>query len=210
MTKFFQAVWLFGALLAFQVCTAPGYYNSGPGESRPAAGFAHDRYGFPVGEKCRFFDGRSYYIGSYLPVLVRFNGTGCSGQEHRKVIFLEKQAYRHLRNMISAAKETGISLQVCSGYRSLEKQSALYRSLPNRAAPPGFSEHHLGTAVDFARVNWDNRRYLWLKQNAHYYGFILSFYRGHPLPGIPAEANHWRFVGVKEAGKYYRSYYRQY
>ena len=79
------------------------------------------------------------------------------------------------------------------------------------SAEQGYSEHQLGTAVDF--VTSENGYYLttsfentktfkWLQENAYKYGFILSYPKGNTY--YQYEPWHWRFVGKDLARKLHR------
>jgi D-alanyl-D-alanine carboxypeptidase len=83
------------------------------------------------------------------------------------------------------------------------------------SADQGYSEHQLGTAVDFTTEELgadfsdfeDTDAYQWLLANAHRYGFILSYPKGNKY--YIFEPWHWRFVGIRLAeelhatGKYF-------
>ena len=84
---------------------------------------------------------------------------------------------------------------------------------PDRAeyvsARPGFSEHQLGTAVDFGSWSLSNQFHTdfyetpegqWLVKNAHKYGFTLS-YPGYAedVTGYYFEPWHFRYVGAELA-----------
>ena len=77
------------------------------------------------------------------------------------------------------------------------------------SAPPGHSEHQLGTTVDFTSRE---ARYTvgpafegtsahgWLRDHAHEYGFVQSYERGkEEETGYRAEAWHYRFIGEENA-----------
>lgn len=78
-------------------------------------------------------------------------------------------------------------LTVVSGYRSAAYQKRLWdlgRCTDSLCAPPGYSEHQLGLAIDVfdasTEKDFDNnkryRRYIaWLKENAHLYGWTQSY-----------------------------------
>lgn len=129
-----------------------------------------------------------------------------------------------LVEMISAMQAAGLQPQVISGYRSYSAQAIAndkWRTLePERAgilsAPPGFSEHQLGTVVDFGSpelpgiVGQDDVEFhtwfyrtsegVWLLENAHRYGFTLSYSRAaQEITGFFYEPWHWRYVGVEMA-----------
>ncbi len=123
-------------------------------------------------------------------------------QLHSKVI-------PNFNKMTAAAKDAGIDLWVVSAYRSFQTQAQLkgaylvsYGSGANAfSADQGFSEHQLGTTVDFTTKGLggglngfeSTPAYTWLKDNAHKYGFTLSYSEGNAY--YVFEPWHWRFVG---------------
>ena len=63
-------------------------------------------------------------------------------------------------------------------------------------APPGYSNHMLGTAVDFSPSNWrfaDTKQYLWLQENGHTFGFEEIYSETNRLK-MPWEAWHWQYM----------------
>jgi D-alanyl-D-alanine carboxypeptidase len=134
---------------------------------------------------------------------------------------LHRDAARALLAMERAAASEGISLVVLSAFRptALQKelffevkaernQSALQRS--RVSAPPGFSEHSTGYAVDLgdgrapqahlSEAFAQTEAYRWLRANAARYHFVLSFPPDNPQ-GVIYEPWHWRFEGTAEALK---------
>jgi LAS superfamily LD-carboxypeptidase LdcB len=129
----------------------------------------------------------------------------------------------HLERLIRGARDNGIEIRIASAFRSFDTQSALksnykvfYGSGANQfSADQGYSEHQLGTAVDFTTpalgVNFNNfastDAYKWLLDNAHKYGFILSYPENNAY--YKFEPWHWRFVGralatdLHNQGKYF-------
>jgi D-alanyl-D-alanine carboxypeptidase len=119
--------------------------------------------------------------------------------------------------MLVDAKEDGIDLWVVSAYRSFQTQAQLkgaytvtYGSGANAfSADQGFSEHQLGTTVDFTTKGLggglngfqNTEAYAWLKDNAHKYGFTLSYPENNSY--YVYEPWHWRFVGEKLADDLY-------
>lgn len=120
----------------------------------------------------------------------------------------------YLDNLLEDAKDDGIDLLVISAYRSFDEQKGLksaytvsYGSGANTfSADQGYSEHQLGTTVDFstpeingALVNSfeTTKAYAWLEKNAHRYGFTLSYPKGNAY--YIYEPWHWRFVGEELA-----------
>ena len=92
------------------------------------------------------------------------------------------------RAMAKAAHKAGIDLAIRSGFRSHAKQTALYRKYRkgdgNLAAPPGYSNHESGRALDIYITR--DKVYDWLKENAGHYGFYRT---------VTGEAWHWEYLG---------------
>ena len=123
----------------------------------------------------------------------------------------------YLQNLIEDANKNNLNLLVLSGYRSFHTQASLksaykvtYGSGANKfSADQGYSEHQLGTAVDFTNSKigallsgFDKtEEYKWLLDNAHKYGFILSYPKDNTY--YIFEPWHWRYVGVELATKLY-------
>ncbi|MDP2815070.1 MAG: D-alanyl-D-alanine carboxypeptidase family protein [Rectinemataceae bacterium] len=120
-----------------------------------------------------------------------------------------------LEDLLEDAKKEDLSLQVASGYRSYSSQAALKSGYRVRfgtganafSAEQGYSEHQLGTTIDFTTqavggtfVGFDKTdEYEWLTKHAHTYGFVLSYPKGNTY--YQYESWHWRFVGKKLAGR---------
>lgn len=121
--------------------------------------------------------------------------------------------------MQEAARLDGIELVAISAFRTLEDQDYLFFGMkaergqgPTKraevSAPPGYSEHHTGYAVDIGDGNvpatdlsksFENTpAFKWLEENAPYYSFELSFPENNPQ-GISYEPWHWRFVGDRHS-----------
>jgi LAS superfamily LD-carboxypeptidase LdcB len=115
-----------------------------------------------------------------------------------------------LEQLLTDAQAAGTPLLVLSSYRSFGEQANLksaykvtYGSGANRfSADQGYSEHQLGTAVDFTTslLKTTSTSFAttpsgkWLSENAYKYGFILSYPRSNTY--YIYEPWHWRFVGV--------------
>lgn len=116
-----------------------------------------------------------------------------------------------LQRLLQDAKREGIELYVFSAYRSFEEQSALKGaytvtygagSANQFSADQGYSEHQLGTTVDFITTGLGGKltgfekttAYTWLLNNAHHYGFILSYPENNTH--YIFEPWHWRYVGI--------------
>ncbi|MDQ5883321.1 MAG: cap protein [Patescibacteria group bacterium] len=132
-------------------------------------------------------------------------------------ICLTENAADALKEMYDASKEAKVEIVATSGFRSEETQKWLYdewhknNSAVNNEeaiAKPGYSEHQLGTTVDFTSpaVGYDSghrsfhltAEYDWLDKNAYKYGFVMS-YPPNKDTGYIFEPWHWRYVGVENA-----------
>ena len=70
-----------------------------------------------------------------------------------------------------------------------------YLKVINYVAPPGYSQHHSGLAVDFVpseAMFAKTKEYLWLKNNAGNFGFYET-YPEDSTGLIPWESWHWSF-----------------
>ena len=116
--------------------------------------------------------------------------------------------------LLEAASEAGHLVAVVSSYRSYETQRNTFEYHVNEygleeavrvSARPGHSEHQLGTTVDFSStaVGYElveefgaTPEGRWLAENAHEYGFILSYPEGkEAVTGYVYEPWHFRWVG---------------
>ena len=112
------------------------------------------------------------------------------------------------QSMKSKAHADGISLIVVSAFRSVERQFELLRrrleqgisveSIFASSAPPGYSEHHTGRAIDIGTADCpplaqefeDTAAFSWLLENANEFDFELSYPRGNEF-GFCYEPWHW-------------------
>jgi D-alanyl-D-alanine carboxypeptidase len=131
-----------------------------------------------------------------------------------------------LTAMMEAAGKDDVELVPISVFRSPDEQSLAFesavwqamarangsldraeaeRQMARFVAPPGHSQHQLGTAVDFSswEVNYsvqpgfaETEAGRWLEQNAWQYGFVLSYTRnGEERSGYAYEPWHYRWIG---------------
>ena len=126
------------------------------------------------------------------------NATGYVGGEKKTVRLtdidgkdVEIRTAKAFRVMAKAARKHGVTLAIRSGFRSFAKQAKLYKKYRNGegnlAAPPGYSNHESGRALD---INITNHRALeWLQSHAARYGFHRT---------VPGEAWHWEYLGDED------------
>ena len=132
---------------------------------------------------------------------------------------LRSAAAKKFAQMQADAKADGIILVPISAFRTAEAQEQLFFGVKEQrvqdaakraevSAPPGYSEHHTGYAIDIGDGNApatnlettfaDTAAFAWLKENALKYSFELSFPPDNPQ-GVSYEPWHWRFVGDRDS-----------
>ncbi|MBN2677129.1 MAG: M15 family metallopeptidase [Anaerolineaceae bacterium] len=179
--------------------------------------YAYELFYYPVSQDTRLPD--TYPTDSAQLPLVRMGD-----------VMVAEIIAQPLNDLMTDAKAAGFSPYLRSGFRSINDQYTAYSryvteavalgmDLPNAqeharefSAVPGYSEHHLGLAVDLldyfyvdwivARNNYDKGLYQWLRQHAYEYGFVISYPPGENPQKAKAgsgysisEPWHLRFVG---------------
>ncbi len=128
-------------------------------------------------------------------------------------IYVTPETRDALVAMASAAREEGLQLQVDSGFRSYGFQKRVLEDLladgrpflnaVRWTAPPGYSEHMTGRAVDFVPSDADFKdvaAYRWLQDRAADFCFTESYPLGN-AGGFDWEPWHWRY---DDCGEYLR------
>ena len=133
--------------------------------------------------------------------------TGPDGKEHR-VTPATAEAWGRLS---VAARADGIDMHIVSAFRDLERQADIIRrkqrlNVPLErilvaSAPPGYSEHHTGRAIDINTPGCrateeefeETEAFRWLCRYAASFGFTLSFPRQNKY-GYIFEPWHWCFA----------------
>lgn len=118
------------------------------------------------------------------------------------------QAAEAWKRMKQAALADGVVMEIVSSFRDLERQIAIIRNKLDRgmpiahiltlSAPPGYSEHHTGRAIDINTPGCratetdfeDTDAFRWLCRHAESFGFTLSYPRNNKL-GFIYEPWHW-------------------
>ena len=158
--------------------------------------------------------------------------TRAAGRPVRQIILAD------LKGMLDAAAVDGVELAPISAYRSPEEQAAAFESSVWRAigraggtidraeaearaarfvAPPGHSQHQLGTAVDFS--SWEigyavqprfdeTAASRWLAARGWEFGFVQPYPRDKEArTGYAYEPWHWRWIGRPLAAALWRDGY---
>jgi zinc D-Ala-D-Ala carboxypeptidase len=132
---------------------------------------------------------------------------------------MRSPAAQKFQQMQAAAKAEGIILVPISAFRTIEAQEQLFFGVKEQraenttkragvSAPPGYSEHHTGYAIDIGDGNApatnleppfaETAAFRWLKENAPKYSFEISFPPNNEQ-GVNYEPWHWRFVGDRNS-----------
>lgn len=120
--------------------------------------------------------------------------------EHK--IQLSRRVALKFAAMLDAAAEDGVThFMISSGYRSEAEQGKLYAEKGgDYALPPGYSEHHLGLALDVGSTEGTMAKAdegKWLEKKAARYGFVLRYPADKTeVTGISFEPWHFRYVGL--------------
>ncbi len=149
-----------------------------------------------------FFLNEHYAPPSLAEIPTKYTSGGRTLKIHSKVA-------KHLNNLLEAAEDDDLDLKVTSAFRSFNEQQNLKSNYSvtygagtanTFSADQGYSEHQLGTAVDFTTTTIggttlafaDTPEFKWLQKNAAKYGFTLSYPEGNSY--YVYEPWHWRFV----------------
>lgn len=130
--------------------------------------------------------------------------TDADGREY----LLVPEAAQAWRAMRLAAHRDGVILEIVSAFRDIERQAGIIRAKLDRgmpidtiltlSAPPGYSEHHTGRAIDINTPGCEATEepfehtdaFRWLMLHAQRFRFTLSYPRGNAL-GFIYEPWHW-------------------
>jgi D-alanyl-D-alanine carboxypeptidase len=101
--------------------------------------------------------------------------------------YVEVNTARAYLRMRKAARKSGVGIRIVSGFRSMAQQRYLYHCYKTRscnggnlAAPPGYSNHQSGHALDLNTSA--GGVYSWLANHGRTYGFRRT---------VPSEKWHW-------------------
>jgi D-alanyl-D-alanine carboxypeptidase len=132
---------------------------------------------------------------------------------------MRKSAAQAFQAMARAARSQGVILVPLSAFRSIKDQQQLFFGVKAQrnqlaveraavSAPPRYSEHHTGYAVDIGdgaapatnvNPNFENTKaFQWLQANAAHFSFEISFPKNN-AQGVSYEPWHWRYVGDQDS-----------
>lgn len=147
-----------------------------------------------------------HFTLQHEPELLIFAEFDCYGRIQR----MEQHALHAWQKMKAAAAQDKITLNMISAFRSVREQIVIFEKKLQRGipiaeilavnAPPGYSEHHTGQAIDIldekhldlTRDFEKSAAFAWLQKNANQFSFYLSFPKDNPF-GIYYEPWHWKF-----------------
>ncbi|MBD2096804.1 M15 family metallopeptidase [Trichocoleus sp. FACHB-591] len=161
-----------------------------------------------------------YQEGNFSKMLF----VGSYGQrEYQRFERLMPEAAFALMKLTNAARDEGVWIIPVSCFRNSEDQRKLFTAQIQRrgsreaaaksSAPPGYSEHHTGYALDLADGHSPQQdvslefakteAFKWMNLRAKEFGFELSFPENNSQ-GVNYEPWHWRFVGTAESSEVFR------
>jgi D-alanyl-D-alanine carboxypeptidase len=132
--------------------------------------------------------------------------------EHGKEYLLIPEAANAWHQLKKAAAQDAIIVEIVSAFRGIDRQIDIIRAKLDRgmpietiltlSAPPGYSEHHTGRAVDINTPGCVATEepfeltdaFRWLQAHANRFGFYLSYPRGN-ISGFIYEPWHWCYRG---------------
>ena len=175
-----------------------------------------------------FIVNRTNYIPAGYEQNLNLEGVWSNGRYY----YFDSRIADYALCMINDAARDGVTLLVCSAYRSHSSQTAnfenqvkayasakysfadAYTYTSRYIAIPGTSEHQTGLAVDFITPGYmylddgfeNTAAYKWLSENSYKYGFILRYPSSKSAEtGINYEPWHFRFIGFEYAEDIYNS-----
>jgi tape measure domain-containing protein len=133
---------------------------------------------------------------------------------------LAPEAAAAYKAMDEAARQAGVDLQAISGFRDIAHQTELWNNQVRRrgspeaaaefSAPPGYSNHHTGLAVDIGsgsrpdtllqRSFDQTAEFKWLEQNAASFGFMMPYTQGN-TNGAGYEPWEWKYTGGSQVNQ---------
>ena len=157
------------------------------------------------GHKLETIDGRTYVDGILI-----VNKTYSLPADYAPGI--DSQAQAAFNRMANDAWGEGVSLFICSGYRTYQQQEEVYNGYARErgtdeadkvSSRPGHSEHQSGLAMDINTTDYwftDTKEAKWLSAHCADYGFIIRFPLGKEKEtGYEYEPWHIRYVGEEIA-----------
>lgn len=133
---------------------------------------------------------------------------------------MRSEAGHALEKLFAGASSDGYTLTAISGYRSYDRQVALYNNYISvhgeawtkaYSAYPGTSEHQTGLAIDVSSPAFGNALEVgfaktpegkWLAEHAHEYGFIIRY----PKDKVDITNYHYEPWHIRYVGKEYATY----
>ena len=149
-------------------------------------------------------DWRTLLVNAENPLPADFEVEAAPVKDYEDRLF-DARAVEDLERMLEGAADAGLPLYLVSTYRSVERQTALYKRKVNYylgqglaqeqaeqqaarwVAAPGTSEHNLGLAADIVSAGWYSEHddltgefeqtpeFEWLSAHCMEYGFVLRY-----------------------------------
>lgn len=139
--------------------------------------------------------------------------------ESDKTIYLSNTAKDSFYKLCDAARKNNVVIYAKNGYRSVKQQQKIinyyierdgYEAAIKRCAPPCYSEHHSGLALDISGGKLVDGKfvadvdiaYKWIADNAYKFGFMIKNPQGkEEITGSIYEPWHIRYTGDTKLSK---------
>ena len=125
-----------------------------------------------------------------------------------KSLRLRKILIDDLISFIREARKNGFTIKIVSAYRTEEYQKFLFehnvktyglKVAEKQSARPNHSQHQLGTAIDFIKIDdnlLETKAGKWIYENSLKYGFSLSYPKTYEKEtGYKSEPWHYMYIG---------------
>ncbi len=153
-----------------------------------------------------------------LPMFAEAQELAGSGKDfYGRDLYLTNATFAAWNDLHAAARTSGIHLAPVSGFRSVERQTEIFRQKLARGltipeiltvnAAPGYSQHHTGCALDITDETTSSQpleedfeltpSFAWLVKHGSMFGFSLEYPRSNRY-GFIYEPWHWVFIGVED------------
>lgn len=154
----------------------------------------------------------------YVPADLTIPDIPFSFTSYSEKKMMREEAAAALEALFEAASKEGLNLYGVSGYRSYQRQLAIYNKniaengaehTSQYSAMAGYSEHQSGLAIDVSTISINNRLDVtfggtpegrWLAEHCYEYGYIIRYPEGKSdITGYAYEPWHIRYVGKELA-----------
>ena len=154
-------------------------------------------HGFPVGTDWQYFPSTEA-LEAYRQQAGFLTTTGINNFDERtRQVAIEPETLKHFKMLQELATKKGVELRINEAYRDFEAQRKIQNKYPKNSERLGWSEHHLGTAIDFRNMHDRSAQFFFMLEHGFDQGFVPTYLFGNTERRVSkSEPWHWRFVGL--------------